>query len=66
MPKSSLSDKTSKRPKEPFNPALADPVTLTPGQLEMVVGGLAKQVGQLHGSGDPGATTGAVPPRPIL
>ena len=62
MPKSLLSDKTARRPKEPFNPALEDPIALTPDQLETVVGGLAKVVGQVRGSGDPGATTGAWPP----
>jgi hypothetical protein len=40
MPKSSLSDKTTRRPKEPFDPALEDPIALTPDQLETVVGGL--------------------------
>lgn len=64
MPKSLLSDKTTRRPKEPFDPALEDPIALTPGQLETVVGGQAKVVGQVRGSGDPGgATTGAQPPR---
>jgi hypothetical protein len=66
MPKSLLSDKTARRPKEPFNPALEDPIALTPDQLETVVGGLARVVGQVRGSGDPGATTGAVPPPPTL
>jgi hypothetical protein len=66
MPKSLLSDKTARRPKEPFNPALEDPIALTPDQLETVVGGLAKVVGQVRGSGDPGATTGAWPPPPTL
>jgi hypothetical protein len=29
MPKSSLSDKTARPPKEPFDPALEDPIALT-------------------------------------
>jgi hypothetical protein len=66
MPKSSLSDKTTRRPKEPFDPALEDPIALTPDHLDTVVGGLVRVVGQLR-SGDPGgATTGYVPPRPTL
>jgi hypothetical protein len=40
MPKSSLSDKTTRRPKEPFDSTLEDPIALTPDQLETVVGGL--------------------------
>jgi hypothetical protein len=66
MPKSLLSDKNARRPKEPFNPALEDPIALTPDQLETVVGGLAEVVGQVRGSGDPVVRTGAVPPRPTL
>jgi len=68
MPKSSLSDKTTRRPKEPFNPALADPVALTPDQLETVVGGLASLRGvggigaDLRGIG--GGTMGIVAPPP--
>jgi hypothetical protein len=57
MPKSSLSDKTTRRPKEPFDPALEDPIALTPDQLETVVGGLVGVVGQLPGVGGI-ATTG--------
>ena len=34
MPKSSLSDKTTRPPKEPFDPALEAPIALTPDQLE--------------------------------
>lgn len=60
MPKSSLSDKTTRRPKEPFDPALEDPIALTPNQLGTVVGGLVSVMGQLRGVG--GATTGAVAP----
>ena len=30
---------TTKRPKEPFDPALDVPIALTPDQLEQVVGG---------------------------
>lgn len=60
MPKSSLSDKTTRRPKEPFDPALEDPIALTPDQLGTVVGGLVNVMGQLRGV--VGATTGAVPP----
>ena len=41
MAKSSVSDMTTKRPKEPFDPALDAPVALTPDQLEKVVGGMA-------------------------
>jgi hypothetical protein len=58
MPKSSLSDMTTKRPKEPFDPALDAPIALTPDQLETVVGGF---VSMMEGAGG-GATTGAVPP----
>jgi hypothetical protein len=58
MAKSSVSDMTTKRPKEPFDPALDAPIALTPDQLEKVTGGLAGlQVGD-H------ATTGYVPPEP--
>ena len=39
MPKSSLSDMTTKRLKEPFDPALDAPVALTPDQIEQVAGG---------------------------
>jgi hypothetical protein len=59
MAKSSLSDMTTKRPKEPFDPALDAPIALTPDQIEKVVGGLAS-VGLRSEGG--GATTGAVPP----
>jgi hypothetical protein len=68
MPKSSLSDKTTRRPKEPFDPALEDPIALTPDQLESVVGGSVPR-----GSGHPGGpptgpttTTGARLSRPTL
>ena len=57
MPKSSLCDKATRRPKEPFNPALEDPIALTPDQLETVVGGFVSAVGQLPGVGGT-ATTG--------
>jgi len=68
MQKSSLCDKTTRRPKEPFDPALEDPIALTPDQLETVVGGLVSVVGQLPGvggiatTGIGGATTGIVAP----
>jgi hypothetical protein len=58
MPKSSLSDKTTRRPKEPFDSTLEDPIALTPDQLETVVGGLV-----ISGTTG-GATTGAHPPPP--
>jgi hypothetical protein len=61
MSKSLLSEKTASRPKEPFNPALEDPIALTPDLLETVVGGLAKVEGQVRSSG--GATTGYVEDR---
>jgi hypothetical protein len=70
MPNSSLSDKTIRRPKEPFDPALENPISLTPDQLETVVGGLLSVVGQLRGvggigtTGIGGATTGVVAPPP--
>jgi hypothetical protein len=60
MPKSSLSDMTTKRPKEPFDPALDAPITLTPDQLETVVGGLVR----VHEGAGGGTTSGAVPPPP--
>ena len=62
MAKSSVSDMTTKRPKEPFDPALDAPIALTPDQLEKVVGGLVS-TGLLRSvlvGG--GATTGVVPP----
>ena len=40
MAKSSVSDMTTRRPKEPFDPALEAPIALTPDQIEKVVGGL--------------------------
>jgi hypothetical protein len=61
MPKSSLSDKTTRRPKEPFDSALEDPIALTPDQLETVVGGLVIS-GKTGGATTGGATTGAHPP----
>ena len=57
MQKSSLSDMTTKRPKEPFDPALDAPIALTPDQIETVAGGLVS----VRGAGG-GATTGYVPP----
>ena len=39
MPKSSLSNMSTPRLKEPFDPALDAPIALTPDQLEQVVGG---------------------------
>ena len=61
MPKSS----SSKRLKEPFNPALDAPVALTPDQIEQVAGGAARVIGGL-GSALGGATSGYVPPPPPL
>jgi hypothetical protein len=67
MPKSSLSDKTTRRPKEPFDPALEAPVALTPDDLEAVVGGLGTLAVQPRSSGQlGGAMTGAKMPRPML
>ena len=67
MPKSLLSDKTTRRPKEPFDPALEDPIALTPDDLDTVVGGLGTLTGQPRSSGQlGGATTGARMPRPTL
>jgi hypothetical protein len=65
MPKSLLSDKKARRLKEPFNPALEDPIALTPDQLETIVGGLDNRQ-QLPVSGTGGATTGARPPVKLL
>ena len=67
MPKSLLSDKTTRRPKEPFDPALEDPVALTPDQLETVVGGSTtfEVVGQRPATVSglpPGTTFGLVGP----
>ncbi|MBR0798696.1 hypothetical protein JQ615_25230 [Bradyrhizobium jicamae] len=66
MPKSSLSNKTTRRPKEPFDPALEAPIALMPDQLETVVGGLVSLAGPLRGvlgtTGIGGATTGVVAP----
>jgi hypothetical protein len=64
MPKSSLSDKTTGRTKEPFDPALEDPIALTPDDLDTVVGGLVLGAGQPRGSGHP-TMTGAKPPRQL-
>jgi hypothetical protein len=55
--------KTTKRPKEPFDPALDAPIALTPDQLEKVTGGLVI-AGLLRSDVGGGATTGAVPPPP--
>ena len=53
---------TTKRPKEPFNPALDAPIALTPDQIEKVAGGLVSsgllRTVLVRG----GATTGVVPP----
>jgi hypothetical protein len=64
MPKFSLSYKTTKRPKEPFDPALDDPIALTPDQLETVVGGLAslRGVGGIGTIIDPTTTFGLMAP----
>jgi hypothetical protein len=51
MPKSSLSDKTARPPKEPFDPALDDPIALTPDRLETVVGGFLGQSMKAGGAG---------------
>jgi hypothetical protein len=56
MPKYSLSNSTTKRPKEPFDPALEAPIALTPDQLETVVGGSTRE------GGGGGTTTGYSPP----
>ena len=64
MQKSSLCDKTTRRPKEPFDPALEDPIALTPDQLETVVGGLVSLRG-VGGTGtiiDPITTFGLIGP----
>ena len=61
MAKSSVSDMTTKRPKEPFDPALDAPIALTPDQLEKVVGGLVSAGLRAWRPGG-GATTGYVPP----
>ena len=63
----SKSDMTTKRLKEPFDPALDAPIALTPDQIEQVVGGsgIATNAvnlangGHLSGGGG-GGTTGAV------
>jgi len=63
MPKSSSSDKPSRRLKEPFDPALEDPIALTPDDLGRVVGGRVPVMGQTSDPGHHGgATTGAKPP----
>jgi hypothetical protein len=56
MPKSSPTNSTNKRPREPFDPALEAPIALTPDELEAVVGGSTRE-----GSGG-GTTTGYSPP----
>jgi hypothetical protein len=64
MPKSLLSNKTTRRPKEPFDPALENPIALTSDDLATVIGGLGTLTGQPRSSGNAGgATTGAQPPR---
>ena len=66
MAKSSVSDMTTKRSKEPFDPALDAPVALTPDQLEKALtpDQLEKVTGGI-GSGlvGPHTTAGYVPPR---
>jgi hypothetical protein len=66
MPRS-LSDKTTRRPKEPFDPALEYPIALIPDHLEWVVGGRQSR-GSDHpgGATTGGATTGAKAPRSML
>jgi hypothetical protein len=61
MPKSTLPANTIRRSKEPFDPALEAPVSLTPDQLEAVVGSLGLRIGTASDGGG-GTTTGAVPP----
>ena len=66
MAKSSVSDMTTKRPKEPFDPALDAPIALTPDQIEKVAGGLVS-AGLLRSVlVDVGTTTGYAPPPPPL
>jgi hypothetical protein len=63
------SDMTTKRLKEPFNPALDAPIALTPDQIEQVAGGMASVIklsGGGLGSGLGGATTGIIAPPPPL
>jgi len=69
MPKSSSSDMTTQRLKEPFDPSLDAPIALTPDQIEQVTGGFAIGYGWAGGAtavasgGVYGATTtGYVPP----
>ena len=62
MAKSSVSDMTTKRPKEPFDPALDAPIALTPDQIETVAGGLVSTGLLRHVLVGGGATTGVVPP----
>jgi hypothetical protein len=62
MSKSSLSDVTTKRSKEPFDPALDAPIALTPDQIEKVAGGLASAGLLRTVLVDGGATTGFAPP----
>jgi len=67
MPKSSLSDITTKRLKEPFDPALDAPVALTPDQIDEVAGGFVSAMSVLNGglrSVFSGATTGIIAPPP--
>ena len=64
MPKSS-----TKRLKEPFNPALDAPVALTPDQIEQVAGGAVSVISLLNGGPrivDGGALIGLIAPPPSL
>ena len=59
------SDMTTKRPKEPFDPALDAPISLTPDQLEKVIGGLASPAtSALAGLVVRGGTMGIIQPLP--
>ena len=62
MAKSSVSDMTTKRPKEPFDPALDAPIALTPDQIEKVAGGLVSSGLLRTVLVGGGATTGYAPP----
>jgi len=66
MPKSLPSDKTARRPKEPFDPALEDPIALMPDQLETVVGGFEICRGPVKSDprGSIDATMGLMPMKP--